>query len=252
MFVGLIGLVSGKGTSAHTDCRSEPESCLSHTKVQSVDVRFDPLPQSVVDRVEKLLRGGGRRILGLTGSPGSGKSTLAEALNVHFADRSVVIPMDGYHLANAQLVRLGRQGRKGAADTFDAHGYLALLERLRTASCAETVFAPEFRREIEEPVAGAIAVPPEVELVITEGNYLLLDTAPWPRAAAMMDEVWYVEAPENLRLERLYARHERFGRSPQEARDWVQATDEPNARWVESTRPRAHMVFSWEGGLALP
>jgi pantothenate kinase len=185
-------------------------------------------------------------LLGLVGPPGAGKSTLAQALQQVFAEVSQVVPMDGFHLANVELQRLGRAGRKGAPDTFDAAGYAALLRRLRTQGPDEIVYAPEFRREIEEPVAGAIAVLPQTRLVITEGNYLLLDQGPWAPVAGLLDEVWYVEVDDRLRTARLTQRHEQFGRSPQEAIDWVAQTDEPNARLIDATRERAAQVFRWD------
>jgi pantothenate kinase len=143
------------------------------------------------------------------------------------------------------LQRLGRVGRKGAPDTFDSAGYTALLRRLHQQNEGEIVYAPEFRREIEEPIAGAIPVLPDTQLVITEGNYLLPDDGPWFGVAALLDEVWYMEVDVAMRTDRLVQRHERFGRSAQAARDWVVGTDEPNARLIAATRARAHHVFHW-------
>lgn len=198
------------------------------------------LDTAALERVRELLVPGGRVILGLVGPPGSGKSTVAAALHVAFADISQVVPMDGFHLANVTLRALGRAERKGAADTFDAHGYVALLRRLRSQDPQETVYAPEFRREIEEPVAGAIAVAPDIRLVITEGNYLLLDDAPWNEVRSLLDDSWYVDVDDALRLRRLVARHVEFGRTPEAALKWVQQTDEPNARRIEASSERAH------------
>ncbi|MBS0343436.1 MAG: nucleoside/nucleotide kinase family protein [Proteobacteria bacterium] len=207
------------------------------------------LPRASVDRVQALLAQAGparRVVLGLVGAPGAGKSTLATALQSAFADVSVVLPMDGFHLANSELERLGRAGRKGAPDTFDAAGYVALLQRLRDAGhVAETIYAPEFRREIEEAVAGAIAIEPRHRLVITEGNYLLVDQGAWRGASALLDECWYVDVDERLRNERLISRHQAFGRSAQEAVQWAAQTDAPNAVLVASTRVRADHVFRW-------
>ena len=201
------------------------------------------IPAAFIERIEALIAGGRRRILGLAGPPGGGKSTLSGALLEAFGARAVVVPMDGYHLANSELARLGRAARKGAPDTFDADGYVALLRRLREARADETVYAPEFRREIEEAIAGVIAVPAGVPLVITEGNYLLFDTGPWAAVRGLLDEAWYVDMDEPTRLSRLIARHERYGRSPEAARAWVQSTDEPNARAIEATRGRADLQY---------
>jgi pantothenate kinase len=203
------------------------------------------VPAAYVHRIRDLLQDGQRKLLGLVGPPGAGKSTLAQALHQVFADVSQVVPMDGFHLANVELQRLGRSGRKGAPDTFDAAGYAALLRRLRAQRPDEIVYAPEFRREIEEPIAGAIAVLPQTQLVITEGNYLLLDQGPWAEVGALLDDVWYVEVDDGLRTTRLTQRHEQFGRSPQEATAWVAQTDEPNARLIAATRPHAKLVFQW-------
>jgi len=203
------------------------------------------LPAAARARVQALLDRGGRALLGLVGPPGAGKSTLAAALLAGFADVAQVVPMDGYHLANVELQRLRRHGRKGAPDTFDSSGYLALLRRLRAQAGDEIVYAPEFRREIEEPIANAIPVFARTRLVITEGNYLLLDDGPWAKVAPLLDEVWYVEVPAALRVERLTQRHVQFGRSAADAAAWVAGTDEPNARLIEASRGRASFVFRW-------
>jgi pantothenate kinase len=205
-----------------------------------------PLPAEARARVRALVRRSGRVLLGLVGPPGAGKSTLAAALLAEFARIAQVVPMDGFHLANVELERLGRRGRKGAPDTFDAHGYVALLRRLLAQGDDEIVYAPEFRREIEEPVAGAIAVLPRTQLVITEGNYLLLEDGAWGAVSGLLDETWYVDIPDALRVERLTQRHVQFGRSVDDAAAWVAGTDEPNARLIEASRGRASFVFRWD------
>lgn len=201
------------------------------------------IPSALRERIGELLASGGRRLLGLAGAPGSGKSTLAAALQDWLGEQACVVPMDGYHLANAELQRLGLAQRKGAPETFDSAGYAALLRRLRRQPDGEVVYAPEFRREIEEPVAGAIAVDPRARLVITEGNYLLLGQGHWNDVAPLLDEIWYLEVDDDLRRERLLQRHMRFGRSPEAALAWIETTDEPNARLIDATRQRAHAVW---------
>jgi pantothenate kinase len=183
---------------------------------------------------------GGRALLGIAGAPGSGKTTLAAHLAAAVPG-SVHVPMDGFHLADVALDRLGRRDRKGAPDTFDAAGYLALLRRLRAAERGP-VYAPMFERDLEQPLAGAIPVPPEARLVVTEGNYLLLPDEPWPAVAAELTEVWFCDLREDLRLRRLVDRHVRFGKPPDVAEEWVRRVDGPNAERVAATRERADLV----------
>jgi pantothenate kinase len=198
-------------------------------------------PAALVDRARALARAGGRRLLGVAGAPGSGKSTVASALVAALGADAVLVPMDGFHLAGAELRRLGRADRKGAPDTFDAAGYVALLRRLRARS-PEVVYAPTFDRHLEEPLAGAVPVPPDVPLVVTEGNYLLHDDAGWAPVRAELDEVWFVDVDDALRVERLIRRHVEHGRTPEAAREWVLRSDEANARLVAATRDRADLV----------
>jgi pantothenate kinase len=213
--------------------------------MSSASAAASAVPARYVKRIDELLADGRRKLLGLVGAPGAGKSTLATSLQQAFASRSRVVPMDGYHLASSELQRLQRLRRKGAPDTFDAAGYVALLRRLRDQRHDEIVYAPEFRRDIDEPIAGAIPVLPQTQLVIAEGNYLLLDEGPWAGVAALLDEVWYVDVDERLRRDRLVRRHQQFGRSAEAAADWVASTDEPNARLIAATKARASLVFEW-------
>jgi len=190
----------------------------------------------------RTLAAGGRRLLGVTGPPGAGKSTIAaQVVSALGPEVARLVPMDGFHLAQAELERLGRADRKGAADTFDAAGFVSLLSRLRAADEA-IVYAPEFRREIEEPIACALAVPREVPLIVTEGNYLLVADGHWARVRPLLDEAWFVETDEDLRRERLIARHVAFGKDPEYARAWSLGTDERNAALVASTRSRADLI----------
>jgi pantothenate kinase len=192
--------------------------------------------ETLMARARELAGRGTRTVLGIAGAPGGGKSTLAAMVVEALGDDAVLVPMDGFHLAQPELVRLGIRDRMGAPHTFDAAGYAALLRRLRAAD--ETVYAPAFRREIEEPIAGAIAVSPAVPLVVTEGNYLLL----WDDVRPLLDEAWYVEMDEEQRLQWLIARHVAFGKTPEEAEAWVMRSDQENAAVVAATRDRADLI----------
>ena len=200
--------------------------------------------EQALARARALISRGGRRILGLIGAPGAGKSTAAQQLVDALDGAAVLLPMDGFHLANVELARLGRAGRKGAPDTFDAAGYTALLQRVRAGRDA-IVYAPEFRREIEEPIASAIPILADVPLVITEGNYLLLDQHGWSGVRALLDEAWYVDVDEGLRRQRLVERHMRFGRTRDAALAWEAGTDQPNALLIEATAVRADWRVCW-------
>ncbi len=222
-----------------TDDAAAASPALGAPLDASRDAALDP---ALVDRVEALLARGGRRVLGLVGPPGAGKTTLGRQVRAAFGDRAVVVPMDGFHLAQSELERLGRADRKGAPDTFDAAGFVALLRRLRDPQPGEVVYAPEYRRDLRNGVAGAIAIPSDVPLVVTEGNYLLLDDHGFAPVAGLLDESWYLAPADDVRLARLVARHEQYGKSPQAAHAWSHGPDERNAALVATTRPRATLV----------
>jgi pantothenate kinase len=150
--------------------------------------------------------------------------------------------MDGFHLLNETLVELGRRNRKGAPDTFDVEGYVALLRRLRTQSADSTEHAPLYDRARSAPIADALTVEGATRLVITEGNYLLYDQLGWEHVRPQLDEVWYVDTPDELRVPRLIARHQQFGKTPEEAHEWVMRSDEANARLVHATRAAADVL----------
>jgi pantothenate kinase len=196
---------------------------------------------ALVERVREFARGERRTILGVAGQPGGGKSTLAQTVVAAVGPAAVLVPMDGFHLAQAELVRLGRRDRMGAPDTFDALGYIALLRRLRDRT-EEVVYAPEFRREIEEPIAGAIAVSRAASLVVTEGNYLLVPDEPWAGVRLLLDECWYADLDEATRLRWLIQRHVDFGKTQEAAEEWVGGSDQANAAVVAATRNRADVI----------
>lgn len=204
----------------------------------------------VKDRVLALAdQAGTTLVIGVAGAPGAGKTTLVEALvqtmnpehqppeNRRFAH----VPMDGFHLSDRELQRLGLLERKGAPETFDAGGYAALLGRLR-ADRAAVVYAPGFDRTLEQPLAGDIPVFPAARVILTEGNYLLLDRPEWRHVRSHCDEVWYVDDDEQ-RHSRLLERHIRFGKTPAAAAAWVRDVDHPNAELVRASRARADLTI---------
>jgi pantothenate kinase len=179
------------------------------------------------------------------GQPGVGKSTFAECLVKHFGPgRSIVVPMDGFHLGEAIIAGTELKQRKGAIDTFDAGGYLSLLQRLKNRDEA-TFYAPLYKRGLEKPIAASIAVPAGVPLVITEGNYLLGEEPAWQSIRSQLDAVWYLELPQEVRLERLIRRHIEFGMEPAAAEVWAKGSDEANARIIQSGSHRADRVLPW-------
>ena len=207
---------------------------------------MEPDLAALIARARRLAASGGRRVLGIAGPPAAGKSTLAaQVVDELGPELARLVGMDAFHYAQVELARLGRSDRKGAPDTFDADGFVALLERLRVSE-DPIVYAPVFRREIEEPIACAVPVPRDVPLVVTEGNYLLVDAPPWARVRPLLDDAWYIQPGDDpARVTRLIDRHVAFGRSAAAAREWVMRSDERNAELIARTAGRADLVVRW-------
>ena len=211
-----------------------------HESQQHLEVGTDLT--TLVKRLRGLTDGTTRVIIGMVGAPGVGKSTIADDLvGILGADRAVVVPMDGFHIATSALPQEDQIRRRGAIDTFDIGGYLSLLARIRDRS-EDVVYAPGFDRGIEEPIAGYIPVARQVPIVITEGNYLLSSESRWAEVRAHLDETWYLEGNPERRRERLIARHIASGKTESEARRWTFESDGANATLVAATRPRADLV----------
>ena len=195
---------------------------------------------TTLEQVLSLVPAGPRIIIGIVGPPGAGKSTIAAELVSLLGSRAALLPMDGFHLPQAELRRLGRRDRMGAPDTFDVDGFVATLTALRSG---DSVLAPGFDRVSEEAIPDAIEISAGTRVVVVEGNYLLLETGGWERAAPLLDATFYVELEGGIRLERLIARHEQFGKSPADARAWALGPDESNARTIEATARHADHVI---------
>lgn len=187
-----------------------------------------------------------RRLIGVAGSPGAGKTAVTEALVAGVGTHAVQVPMDGYHLSDAALTRLGLLDRKGAPETFDPRGYAALLGRIRSDP-RHVIYAPDFDRHLEQPIAASIAIEPAHRVVVSEGNYLLLDTDDWAETRAQLDEVWFLTVDPEIRRRRLIERHVRYGKAPDAAAAWVDRVDEPNAVQIEASAARADRIIDVTG-----
>lgn len=219
-----------------------PRAAPAGSAPDAADMSFPQL----LGRARDLAARPGRAILGIAGPPAAGKSTLAARLRGELGEAAACVPLDGFHLAHQLLAERGMVARKGAPDTFDAAGDVALLRRLRDPG-EGVVYAPRFDRSIEDSIANAIAVPPDVPLVITEGNYLLLRSGPWAQVADLLDEAWYVDLAEGIRLRRLVGRHMEFGRDAAQARERATGSDQRNAALIEASRDYASLVVSLGG-----
>ncbi|KRE80904.1 nucleoside/nucleotide kinase family protein [Arthrobacter sp. Soil762] len=217
---------------------AEVRTPVSQREAEHLTCTLDEL----VERARTLAVSGSRRILGIAGAPGAGKSTVAQAIADALDGQAARVGMDAFHLANGVLAARGSTDRKGAPDTFDPWGYAHLLHRLKSNG-EPVVYAPMFDRGLEESIGCAIPVAREVPLVITEGNYLLLDAEGWRESRAQIDEVWFLDLSDDERQLRLLRRHEAFGKPPAEAEAWVLGSDQRNAAVVAATRRRADLII---------
>ena len=183
----------------------------------------------------------GRTIVGICGPPAAGKSTLSAALS-DALESGIAVPMDGFHLSNVELERLGLTDRKGAPETFDAAGFVHLLRRLRAGE--DLIYAPAYSRTLHESIGGVIPVPASTRVIVVEGNYLLLDRGPWASVRGLIDLVLYLDAPDTVRQDSLVRRQLAKGLDLPQAQDWVFRSDERNADVIAATRDRADLILT--------
>lgn len=184
---------------------------------------------------------GRRALVAIAGAPGSGKSTLAAALAEALSaggHAAAAVPMDGFHYDDAVLDRLDLRSRKGAPETFDFGGFESLLRRLRDGDA--DVAVPVFDRSMELARAAAAIVPAETGIILVEGNYLLLDEAPWPRLRPLFDFAIFLDVPRAELERRLLKRWVEHGREDGPA--WVASNDMPNVDLVSGRRLPADLV----------
>ena len=202
----------------------------------SIELLFEQI-QSLLDGERP------RTLIGIVGKPGAGKSTVVEEISKKFGSKLVsIIPMDGFHLSNEELISLGRRDRKGAPDTFDVESFTSLIKRVKSDSNVDHKF-PIFYREIEASIADEGMVPKESKVVVIEGNYLFSEDHNWSQVYPLLNHTWFIEIKDEVRLERLIARHIRFGKTPEEAAAWSQGSDETNARFIDLTAYRAENII---------
>ncbi|MEO9820916.1 MAG: nucleoside triphosphate hydrolase [Paracoccaceae bacterium] len=189
---------------------------------------------------------GQRFIVGIAGAPGSGKSTLADqlvqGLNENRTDCAAAVPMDGFHLDDMVLNERGWRARKGAPHTFDVAGLDHLLGRMRRNSEAE-IAIPVFDRSIEIARAGARFIPQSVDIILVEGNYLLLDQAAWSGLKQAFDLTVMISVEEDELKRRLQGRWMRHGLSPQEIEGKLEENDMPNGRLVADASHIADVIL---------
>lgn len=205
--------------------------------------------QSVLRLIDQRIQTGRRTVVAIAGPPASGKSTLAEAVVQQLNQQAIeapayqaaLLPMDGYHLDNVTLDQRGLRARKGSVDTFAAAEFCAAVRAVAELGSAHDL--PGFDRDSDSVVAGQIRVDPSTQIIVVEGNYLLLDRSPWRDLQAFYAATVFVCAPRTVLRERLMARWNHQNLLEQEAAAKVAINDLPNADVVLRERLAADLLI---------
>lgn len=208
-------------------------------------------PEAALRHLQALAAGysGRRMAMGFAGGPGVGKSTLAAqlvaALNEANPGRAALVPMDGFHMKHAKLEAMGQTHFKGAPHTFEAGDFVAFLQRLKTAT--GPVSGPGYSRKIEDTVEDAFTVSPEAQILVVEGNYLLLDSGAWAQVKPLLDFSTFFVVPREMVRARLMKRHGEEGLFTEERnRAHIERNDLPNYDLIMTTLERADLVIDLE------
>ena len=189
-----------------------------------------------------LLAQPGRRVLGIAGGPGVGKSTLAQRLAAELGPIAAYVPMDGFHMKHSKLEALGTAADKGMPHTFEGAAFADFLAQLKAAT--GDMNGPGYSRKIEDVVDDAFTVPATTRLLVVEGNYLLLATAPWWQVKPLLDRAVFIEVPRETVRARLMARHAEEGLFTEERnRAHIERVDLVNYDTVMRSKPRADIAI---------
>ena len=193
------------------------------------------MANAVIEKAGKLPR----FIVAIAGPPGAGKSTLADALQEELTrrgEKSAVLPMDGFHMDNGILEERGLLKRKGAPETFDVRAFIDIVSAVRRTD--QEVLVPVFDRSREIAIASARPVSPETRIILAEGNYLLLNEAPWSQLDGMFDLSIFVGPSYEILEERLRQRWVHYGLYAAGIEWKLYGNDLPNGkRIIDNSRP---------------
>lgn len=188
----------------------------------------------------------GRLVVGIAGAPASGKSTLAADVVDAIVARdgagtAALVPMDGYHLSNAKLDELGLMSVKGAPQTFNVAGFVGLMRAIRSQS--DVIRYPLFDRAQDKTMPDAGLLDPATQVVVVEGNYLLLQQDGWQDLHPLFDFTVMLSVPMDVLRTRLVDRWISFGFSEGDATARAEMNDIPNARTVIGNSATAHLTL---------